>query len=82
MVPIRVVSSSPKLFLGNPLRVTGRDLFEQKVVLWVGDKTDSPVGSGTLYASMAPRVAAPTEHDLVAVTRADQADSNPAGLLS
>jgi hypothetical protein len=68
-------------FLGNPCRVTGRELLEQKVVLWIGAVLLSPVGSGILYTSMTLRVVAPSEQFSVAATTAVHA-SRPAGLFS
>jgi hypothetical protein len=82
MVFIKVLSSLLSVSLGSPLRVTGRVLLEQKVVLLSGEQDERLVGRGILYASIAGRGVAPSEQVSVAATTADQACSRPNGLFS
>jgi hypothetical protein len=82
MFLIRVLSSSHKVSLGIPCRVTGRVLLEQKVVICNGALILRLTGMGILYASMALSVVAPSEHFSVAVTTAVHVASKPTGLFS
>jgi hypothetical protein len=82
MVFKRVLTSSQRVSLGSPLRVTGRELVAQKVILPVWDGSLRLIGRGSLYVSILDSDTEPIVKPVEAVTAAVHGSSIPVGLFS
>jgi hypothetical protein len=75
----REPSNSQHLSLGIPEKVTGRELFEQNVIVLSAFVLCSVDGIATLYLSMTSNVVAPMEQASIAVTTSIHDSCSPCG---